>query len=116
MPEPNYDLVRQRLVRTRRYRGLNLRDAAEEMGLSAPTLSRIERGASRPDHSTLDALIDWLRLDRAAVFSVAEGEDESTPDQVDRLLRADRNIDTGTAEALSAIFRSAYDEFSKRDR
>ena len=112
MPEPNYELVRQRLQTTRYQRGLNLRDASKHIGVSAPTLSRIERGASTPDVGTLDLLIDWLELDRSAVFNAPPAEAKSTPDSVEVLLRADKDLDAKTARALSAIFRAAYDEFA----
>jgi transcriptional regulator with XRE-family HTH domain len=112
MSEPNYELVRERLQSTRYQRGLNLRDAAQEIGVSAPTLSRIERGASTPDVPTLNRLIDWLDLDRNKVFNAPPTETESIPEAVDVLLRADKKLDAKTAQALSVIFKAAYEEFA----
>lgn len=40
---------------------LTLRDVAYEMGISAPTLMRIESG-SVPDGETLMAVFNWLML------------------------------------------------------
>jgi transcriptional regulator with XRE-family HTH domain len=111
--EPNYDLVRERLSQTRKYRGLNLRDAAKEIGVSAPTLSRIERGASRPDIPTLDALIRWLGLERSTVYNARPPATAATPDEVRALLQQDENLDAQSAEALAAIFRTAYDTLSR---
>lgn len=113
-PEPNYDLVRERLLQTRKYRALNLRDAAEQIGVSAPTLSRIERGASRPDIPTLDALIDWLGLDRSTVYNARPPATGATPDEVRELLQRDENLDAESAEALAAIFKTAYNGLARR--
>ena len=114
--EPNYELVRERLTKQRKQRGLNLRDAAAEIGVSAPTLSRIERGASRPDVPTLDALTTWLGLDRGAVYNAPASRTQTTPEEVEVLLRADRNLDGHTADALAAIFKAAYKELAGDQR
>jgi transcriptional regulator with XRE-family HTH domain len=118
LPDPDYQLVRERLVQTRRRQNVTLRQAAQKTGISAATLSRFERGAGNPDLPTIDKLISWLELDRAAVF-VPSGRGKerptNTPDQVAVLLRADPKLDRGTAQALSRLFKSAYSEFSKID-
>lgn len=116
MSEPKYDLVRERLAGRRRQRGLNLRDAAKEIGVSAPTLSRIERGTSRPDLPTLDAVIRWLGLDRSSVYNAPRAAPRSTPEQVKMILRADENLNGEAADALAAIFKAAYDELAARSR
>ncbi len=110
--EPQLELVRERLSSTRRERRLTLRQAAEQIGVSPTTLSRIERGAGRPDLPTLDALITWLDLDRASVFDAARPEAPSTLEAVQVLLRADKNLNERTARALSTIFESVYKELS----
>ena len=112
--EPNYDLVRDRLTQERKRRDLNLRDAAAAIGVSAPTLSRIERGASRPDVATLDALIVWLGLDRSVVYNAPAAALHSTPEEVAALLQADRNLDSQTADALAAIFTAAYSQLAPK--
>jgi transcriptional regulator with XRE-family HTH domain len=117
VPEPQYQLVRDRLIKTRARQHLTLREAAEKAGVSAATLSRFERGASNPDLPTVDRLIDWLELDRSAVFAPAprRAREKTLPDQVAVMLRADRNLDPGIAQALSKVFKTAYDEFTKAD-
>lgn len=118
MAEPDYQLVRDRLIQTRKRNRITLRQAGQRVGVSAATLSRFERGAGNPDLPTLNSLIDWLELDRSAVFAPKNKGDKSdagTPDQVEVLLRADRNLDAGTAQALSNLFKAAYQEFSKVD-
>ena len=113
---PEYELVRQRLIRTRRQLGLNLRDAATAIGVSAPTLSRIERGTSKPDVPTLNALIDWLGLDAAAVYRTVDNRDpvtRSTAEAVRQLLAADPNLDSRAAKYLAELFEVAYSGITK---
>jgi transcriptional regulator with XRE-family HTH domain len=116
--EPDYQLVRDRLIQTRTRNRITLRQAGQKIGVSAATLSRFERGAGNPDLPTLNSLIEWLELDRSAVFAPTKKgrtRDPGTPEQVAVLLRADRNLDAGTAQALSNLFKTAYQEFSKVD-
>lgn len=110
--KPNYDLVRERLRRTRQQRDLTLREAEQETGVGAATLSRIERGATTPDNATLDKLIDWLELERSHVYNAAPTDAESTPEAVTALLRADPQLDSNTVKALGAIFETAYAQFA----
>jgi transcriptional regulator with XRE-family HTH domain len=114
MPDPNYAFVRERLKKTRERRSLNLRQVEAETGVSATTLSRIERGATTPDLDTLNALIDWLQLDGNDVFNVAPATSDSTPtpERVRALLRADPKLDSQTAQALARVFETAYTEFA----
>jgi transcriptional regulator with XRE-family HTH domain len=109
---PNYDLVRERLKRTRQQRDLTLREAEQETKVGAATLSRIERGATTPDNATLDKLIDWLELDRNHVYNAAPSDADSTPEAVTALLRADPQLDSKTVKALGAIFETAYAQFT----
>lgn len=111
--EPNYELIRKRLRLARRRQGISLRDVAEEIDVSASTLSRLERGTGNPDLPTMNKLIDWLGLDRAAVFGVrAKKEERSTLASVEVLLRADKNLDPETAKTLARIFKTAYQELA----
>jgi transcriptional regulator with XRE-family HTH domain len=110
---PNYELVSGRLRKARSQRRLSLRKAADEVGVSPATLSRIERQAGVPDLPTLDRLIQWLELDRASVLSSEAPTATDTPEAVDVLLRADPKLDPKTARALAAVFRSAYQELSR---
>ena len=112
MPDPNYAFVRERLKKTRERRSLKLRLVEAETGVSATTLSRIERGATTPDLDTLNAVIDWLQLDGSDVFNAAPATPDSTPDRVRALLRADPKLDSQTAQALAAVFETAYTEFA----
>lgn len=120
-----------RLIRAKRKAdGLTLEQVASQTGLSAATLSRLERqrvatrGGRRvaaPDTRTLAALTRWLGvsiervIDRGdeVVDVAARRADESTPDVVEAHLRADRNLDADTAAALGRMFRTAYERFAE---
>ncbi len=108
--------------RKREEAGLSLRDVADETGVSASTLSRIENGTGKPDADNIARLTNWLNMPMERVMGtrVADGEEsavvyfphEATPDIVEAHLRADRNLTPETAKALSELFRVAYTQFS----
>ena len=109
--------------RKREEMGLSLRDVADETGVSASTLSRIENGTGKPDADNIARLTGWLNVPVERIMSGREqGNDEeravvyfpqeSTPEIVEAHLRADRNLTPETAKALSELFRVAYTQFS----
>src|SRR3712207_1526245 len=109
--------------RKREEQGLSLRDVADETGVSASTLSRIENGTGKPDADNIARLTAWLNVPVERIMSgrTAEGGEaspvvyfpqESTPEIVEAHLRADRNLSPETAKALSELFRVAYQQFS----
>ncbi len=109
--------------RKREEAGLSLRDVADETGVSASTLSRIENGTGKPDADNIARLTSWLNMPMERVMGArtAEGDEsapvvyfpqEATPDIVEAHLRADRNLTPETAKALSELFRVAYQQFS----
>ncbi|HYE14903.1 MAG TPA: helix-turn-helix transcriptional regulator [Pyrinomonadaceae bacterium] len=110
--------------RKREEMGLSLRDVADETGVSASTLSRIENGTGKPDADNIARLTAWLNMPMERVMGAqpADGSEaaspvvyfphEATPDIVEAHLRADRNLNPETAKALSELFRVAYAQFS----
>ncbi len=114
------DAVRRR----REQQGMSLRDVADETGVSASTLSRIENGTGKPDADNIARLAAWLdmpieRLMHHGPRSAADPNPvvyyphESTPEIVEAHLRADRHLTPETAKALSELFRVAYAQFSQ---
>jgi transcriptional regulator with XRE-family HTH domain len=111
-----------RLVRKKREEDdLSLHDLAKITKMKIPTLSRIERGASK-DVATASflALSEWLgedledlRPQKPKPIVRKKKVVEHTPDIVEVYLRADKNLDRQTAEALSHLFRNAYDNYMK---
>lgn len=114
-----------RLVYTKRIdEGLNLAESAKRSGVSAATLSRLERMARgeggpfpTPDTKTLTALCQWLgvTLELEDGAGTAATEDTELPDVVDTYLRADRKLKPADALMLSKLFRAAYDQFSRTE-
>src|SRR5262252_8448846 len=112
-------------VRRRREElNLSLRDVADETGVSASTLSRIENGTGKPDADNIARLTSWLNMPMERVLAgrhpdtdeasaVVYYPHESTPEIVEAHLRADRNLTAETASALSELFRVAYAQFSR---
>jgi transcriptional regulator with XRE-family HTH domain len=106
----------------RRSKKLSIREAAEEVGVSAPTISRVERG-HLPERENLLRLARWagVRIDpvlhenaRRARNVVVHGPDASTVEAVELHLRADKNLSRDAAEALTEMFRLAYDALSAK--
>jgi len=111
-----------RLVRRKREKeGLSLLQLSHAIEVKVPTLSRIERGASKDlESATLLALSAWLGQEWQELREqkpkpvVRRGKTvEETPDIVDVYLRADKNLNRETAQALSSIFRTAYENLLK---
>ena len=114
-----------RAVRRKRTElNLSLRDVADETGVSASTLSRIENGTGKPDADNIARLTAWLDVPMERILSGRSAEEqretavvyyprESTPEIVEAHLRADRNLTSETAAALSELFRVAYNQFSR---
>jgi len=110
------------IKRRREELGLSLRDVADETGVSASTLSRIENGTGKPDADNIARLTGWLdmpidrvmnRQKASKVEAVVYYPHEATPEIVEAHLRADKNLSPETAKALSELFRVAYKQFSK---
>jgi transcriptional regulator with XRE-family HTH domain len=104
----------------RRERGIGLRDAAKESGVSASTLSRLERGISTkmPDTETLSRLCHWLGISISDLINEKKiGGNVNTPnfdttEQVEVYLRADKNLSHDSAQALAQAFKVLYKQFT----
>lgn len=106
------------LVRAKRRKAnLTLRAAAHSSGISASTLSRLERGVavSLPDAETIRKLARWLERPVGSLLGSTHTQRESQtspepelPDLVEVHLRADKTLKPDTADALARMFRSLY--------
>ena len=97
------------VVRKRGTKGL--REIASQIGVSVPTLSRIEKG-NMPDLDTFMKLCAWLEVSPSD-FQISDIEDTKTAElktdeNVCALLRADRNLPAETSKALELLIRAAY--------
>jgi transcriptional regulator with XRE-family HTH domain len=112
------------LIKTKRKNeDIGLREAAEKAGVSASTLSRLERGisSSLPDFETITSLAKWLDVPVSSVLSEKETPKKKnkpeikTPEQIEVYLRADKNLSPETADALYKSFRILYDQFANKE-
>jgi transcriptional regulator with XRE-family HTH domain len=90
------------LLRSRRDRdNLSLRDAAEEIGVSAPTLQRVESGQI-PTAPNLLRILDWLHVQVADLRSKKSRSTSGrgTIAQIEVHLRADPALDARAAGAI----------------
>ena len=93
--------------------------------VSASTLSRIENGTGRPDTDNMARITQWLQMPVDRLMTKTPENDvepviyyphEKTTDIIEAHLRADKNLTPETANALSELFRVAYNQFSKKGK
>jgi transcriptional regulator with XRE-family HTH domain len=107
------DLIRRR----RKADGLSLRDAADQMGVSAPTLQRVEAGQP-PNSANLIRITQWLQLpvDKVLRKGTNPASQLATVAQIEVHLRADPNLSAEAAEAIADAVQKLYAAFSKQAR
>jgi len=98
------------LIKTKRgSRGL--REIAQEIGgVSPSTLSRIENGKV-PDMDTFLRICDWLQVSSTEFIKETNDQPQEKTSNMDRIegyLRADRELDPETADALAKLVKTAY--------
>lgn len=106
------------LLRNKRS-GRGLRGIAREIGNVSPsTLSRVENG-KMPDMETFLSLCDWLEVPPETLIrdgaSQEVAPDVVPPETLAIQLRADKDLDPATANALAALVQAAYHELSQRE-
>jgi len=84
---------------------LKLRDAAEQTGVSAATLSRVLNN-KLPDTKTFAALVRWLGV--SADLFIPTSKAASVPETIEAHLRADRTLPPELARALADLVRATY--------
>ncbi len=95
-----------------------LMDIEKEVGVSASTLSRIERGVT-PDLATVEKLAKWLGVNvRAAGGDETEIRSEEDLERaVEVYLRADKNLSEKTARTIAETVRTVMNwEIEKKKR
>jgi hypothetical protein len=83
-----------------------------DTGVGTTTLSRMSDGR-QPDAGSLVALAAWAGLD---ISDFVEGIRKADPEPlalVGKLLRDDKSLPPGGADAIEAIVKSAYENFKK---
>lgn len=114
LAEIDAELLGQLVTNKRDQRRLSLRDAAAEIGVSAPTLQRLEKG-SVPAMPTLLKLVEWLGVSLDQIRATRKHRKQwDTMQQVEILLRADADLDADAAETIANVARQIYDEFKRK--
>ena len=106
------DLKRLAVLIAKKRNGRPLREVAEEIGgVSAPTLSRVEKG-NLPDLETFMKLCRWLKVSPDDFQTDQRGKNDSadisSPERICAYLRADRTLPPETAKALTTMIELAY--------
>lgn len=97
-----------RLVERRGPKGV--RAAAEEIGISPATLSRIENG-HMPDLETFAKVCDWLNVDPAEYLGTRKRDAPTAAVH----FRKDRTMSPKTAQALANMILKAQSALAARD-
>ena len=105
-----------RIKARRRELGISLRAAAVEVGVSAATLSRVERGDYLPDRDNLFRLLRWVGAPVAEPSGPAEPHPPgaATMEAVELHLRADKDLTPADAETIAQMVRLAYERLRRQ--
>jgi transcriptional regulator with XRE-family HTH domain len=97
-------------------RDKGIREVAAEIGVSSATLSRIENGKI-PDLKTFSKICNWLQIDPSEVLGckgVVEQQKGLRSKTVLAHLRADKDLDKETLQALTEMILRARTMISER--
>lgn len=112
------NLLAEQLAREMSIRKLSLRGAADEIGCSPTTLSRLLSGArtpNLPDSKTLVQAVNWLGKNLSD-FSRDKVPSSTTIADVVLHLRALPELSSKDKEALVAMVRAAHDAYRLRPK
>jgi transcriptional regulator with XRE-family HTH domain len=111
------------LQNKRRQDNLTLEETAQQCGVSASTLSRIETSKTgfTPTLGTLKRIADWLGLSvetflippPASSAEAAHSGNGQRLERVEAFLRADKNLSPEGAEALIQLIHAAYTQLAR---
>ena len=116
----DFDTLAKDLTAKMKTRGKekSLREAAEEIGCSAATLSRMLKGNqadTKPDTVTLLRAVSWVGK-RLADYEPDNLPKNSTVEDVAMHLRALTGLTETDKEFLVAMVRTAHDQFGSRNK
>ena len=102
-----------KLLRDRRAtKGLGLRGAAAEAGVSFNTLARVERGHI-PDIETFSRIARWVGRSPADFLESRSVTSDSTPELIEAHLRGDPALSSDAAEAIAGMVKELYDRLAR---
>ena len=102
-----------KLLRDRRAtKGLGLRAAAEEAGVSFNTLARVERGHI-PDIETFSRIARWVGRSPADFLEPGSVTSDSTPELIEAHLRGDPALSSEAAEVIAGLVSQLYNRLAE---
>jgi transcriptional regulator with XRE-family HTH domain len=106
-----------RIKARRRELGISLRSAAAEAGVSAATLSRVERGDYLPERDNLFRLLRWVGAPAAEPSGPSEPHPPgaATMEAIELHLRADKDLTPDDAETIAQMVRLAYERLRRSE-
>ena len=110
MNEPlNRDLLAQHLESKMAAEKLSIRSAAEQIGCSAATLTRLLKGSDAPNYPEGENLIKAASWAGKSLADFMASEESSTIGDVEAHLRALPDLPPDAADGIIAMIRSLYD-------
>ena len=102
----NVDALYTALDTQRRREGLTWRSVAQQLGVSASTFTRLKDGR-RPDVDSFAAMVAWLGVPSEEFFVHEGATPHEEPQARVSYLRAKKDLDPKTVEALEELLRAA---------
>jgi transcriptional regulator with XRE-family HTH domain len=92
-----------------------IREVAQEIGVSAATLTRVE-GGRLPDLATFQKMCFWLKVNPAEILGLPVEKTTASPDTVVAAvhLRADQTLPESAATDLARLILVAQRELARR--
>jgi DNA-binding Xre family transcriptional regulator len=95
--------------------GRGIREVAQEIGISAATLTRLE-GGRLPDIATFQRICSWLQVNPAEILDISTPNSPSSTDTLVAAvhLRADQSLPEAAATDLAQLIVVAHRELARR--
>jgi transcriptional regulator with XRE-family HTH domain len=95
--------------------GRGIRETAQEIGISAATLTRVE-GGRLPDIATFQKICSWLKVNPAQILDIPAPDASTAPEALTAAvhLRADQNLPEDAASDLAQLILIAHRELARR--
>lgn len=95
--------------------GRGIREVAQEIGISAATLTRVE-GGRLPDIATFQKICSWLKVNPAEILDLPTDNKANSSDSLVAAvhLRADQTLPENAASDLAQLILVAHRELARR--
>jgi len=95
--------------------GWGIRETAQEIGISAATLTRVE-GGRLPDLATFQKICSWLKVNPSEILDIRFNHNADSADTLVAAvhLRADQTLPVTAASDLAQLIVVAHHELARR--